>query len=946
MADDDGPTNVINFPRVGYTAPASPPAEPPAQVPDDVPFAAPDPAPTTAEPFALATRTDPIGVIAALPSPGQGAPFATDPGTATSPAATGAAAVPATFRSEGAQAAPPPGLGSLSLAAILAVSLAAMRGIHSSIAAGRASREQREAVAKTASSGKDGASKDGAKKPVPSGPEYGRKALQSGPGGSSGRSGSGGPGRSGRGGSGSHSGSGGGGRGGSATKSPSGSGSGSGGGRGRGPGGGGRTNSPTKNGSGSGGGGRTNSPSKNGSGITPLKRNSQGGGHGLKKNRTPGSGSGSGGSGGSGSGKGPNNGGGGGGKNRGPGGGGGSSGGGSLLNRKRAPGSTGAGAGGSSSGPKKKHGPGSGTGTGKTTGPNPIKGSGGKTTPTTKASTTKGTGPTKGTGSGKGAGGKTTPGATSNKPGTGKGTGAGPKSGTKKSPRGTTGPAGILRKKPGTTTPGTGPKTTPKRKGGSGSGTTAPGSKRGGGKKTKSRSGKGGTGPASVPKAPGGKSRKGKKQVLTPGIAHGTFASSVKQDCRCRKCRRFQKEYSRKVLGAMKSAARGRTTFGEAVHETAEKRLKRRRKKMGPPIVTKVKVRKSKKTSGPKTKTTKPGSTKPAGPAAKTPSGPAGKAPSGPAAKAPARRTPWSTAKARARKRARMHTTPVPTPATGTTVPTPPAPPVPPVPPSPPAAPPAPAAAVVTGPTAPSQPGPPGAAAAALAPASAPVAPAGPSTPPASVGGGTVPGTGQQRLTPFEAMGMATAVPAQAGPITVERADTPGPSPASGAGGPADNPSTKENSVSTAPDTRDSWMAQWGSGGIADMDAQHQTEVTLDDTLDVLEELTAQSFTAHETCNKLSAKARQIRYELEDLAADLRSTHNVIGRLTGAAMAKLAESMEVLDRKAREMATKSLTAAELSESAENAMFDAYRPLQQATEDTGLAVPAARIHNQN
>ncbi|OKI49425.1 hypothetical protein AMK17_37855 [Streptomyces sp. CB00072] len=216
------------------------------------------------------------------------------------------------------------------------------------------------------------------------------------------------------------------------------------------------------------------------------------------------------------------------------------------------------------------------------------------------------------------------------------------------------------------------------------------------------------------------------------------------------------------------------------------------------------------------------------------------------------------------------------------------------------------------------------------------------------MGGGTVPGTGQQRLTPFEAMGLATAVPEQAGPVTIERADSPEPSPAaSGAGGPADNPSTKENSVSTAPDlTRDSWLAMWGSGGIADMDARHETEVTLDDSLDVLEELTAQSFKAHETCNKLSAKARQIRYELEDLAVDLRCTHNVIGRLTGAAMAKLAESMEVLARKADEMAAKSLMAAELSESAENAMFDAYRPLQQATEDSGLAVPAARVHNQN
>ncbi|MFC8705918.1 hypothetical protein ACFUIV_27585, partial [Streptomyces anulatus] len=83
MADDDGPTNVINFPRVGYTAPADPPAEPPAPVPDDVPFAAPaDSAPATAEPFALATRTDPMDVIATLPDPGQGAPFSAAPGAA------------------------------------------------------------------------------------------------------------------------------------------------------------------------------------------------------------------------------------------------------------------------------------------------------------------------------------------------------------------------------------------------------------------------------------------------------------------------------------------------------------------------------------------------------------------------------------------------------------------------------------------------------------------------------------------------------------------------------------------------------------------------------------------------------------------------------------------------------------------------------------------------
>ncbi|WP_217140250.1 hypothetical protein [Streptomyces sp. AC627_RSS907] len=847
MADDDGPNNLIHFPRVGYTAPAEPPAEPPASTPADVPFAAPaDASLATPEAFAPATRTDPMGVIATLPEPGLGTPFTADSEPAAAPAAT-PAMVPATFRPEGAQPAAPR-LGSLSLAAILAVSLAAMRGIHSAIATGRANREQREAVAKTASTAKDGSLGGGSKKQVQPSHEYGRKTLQRGPGGLGGRSGGSSPGRSGHGGSGPYSGSGGR-RGGSTTRSPSGSGGG-GGGRGRGPG------------SGS-GGGRTTSPNKDSSGITPLKRTSQGGGVNLKKNRGPGS---SGGSGGSGGGKGPNNSGGGSGS---------SGGGGDTTNRKRGPGSTGSGAGGSSGGPGKKRGPGSGTGTG----------------------TGKGTGPgIKSPGKGTEAGGKTTPGTTSSKgTGTGKGTWSGRKSGTKKSPRGTTGPSGVLRKKPGTTTSGTGPKTKPKGKGSSGAGTSAPASKRGGGKKGKTPSGK------------GGKSRKGKKLKLTPGIAHGTFASSVKQDCRCRKCRRFRKEYSRKVLGAMKSAARGRTTFGEAVHETLEKRLKRRRKKMGPPVVTKVKVKKPKKKTGPKTKTTKPSGTTPAGSAAK--------APTGPAAKAPTRRTPWSTAKARARKRARMRTTtvpgPRPAPTTGTTTPAPP-------------------------------PGPPGPAAAAPAPAAAV---AGAATAPAPPGGGTVPGTdtGTPRLSPFEAMGMATAVSAPAGPITVERADSPGSGPAMSGGGLPDgisSTSTKEHSVS------DAWLTKWGSGSVADMDAQHETEVTLDDTLDVLEELTEQSFKAHETCNKLSAKARQIRHELDELAADLRSTHNVIGRMTGAAMAKLAESMELLARKADEMSTKSLTAAELSESAENAMFDAYRPLQQATEDAGLAVPAARIHNEN
>lgn len=851
MADDDGPNppnNLIHFPRVGYAAPTEPPAQTPGPAPADVPFAAPaDVSEDLSDTFAPATRPSPLDTIAAMHEPGLGTPFAA--GSAPDPApAQGGPMVPATFRPDAGQPVAPR-LGALSLAAILAVSVAAMRGIHTAIAGRRASREQREAVAKTASTSKDSPSGGGSKKQLQPGHEWGRKSLQRGPGGAPGRSGGSGSGGFGRGGSRSLGGPGGGGRGGPTTKSPSGSGGGSGGGRG--------------------GSGGKKSPGK-GPGIHSPLRGSQGGGPNLKKNGRGGGPPGSGGSGGTGAGTGPN---GGPGKNRGPGGtGSGSSGGGPSTNRKRGPGGTGSG--GSAGGRKRGPGvPGPGTGT---TGPgskSPGKGSG--------------------TGAGTGAAGP-------------KGTGKG---GTKKSPRGTTGPTGILRKKPGTTTPGTGPKSK------KGAGTTGPGTTTSGksGRKGRTKPGKG-SGPGPVHKAPGGKSRKGKKITLTPGIAHGTFAATDKYGCGCRKCRRFKREYNRKVIAAMKSAARGRTTLGEAIHETADKRLRRRRKKLSPVMTrTKVTVKKPKKKSGPKT-TAPAGSTKPPGPTAP--------GPTGPAAKTPASGGRWSSARARARKRARMRTRPVlvpgPGPATTGTSPGP---------------------TVLTKPTVitpvPGAPTAPAAVAAGAAGAPA----AAPET-------GTVPGTGEPRLSPFEAMGMATAVPAPAGPITVEQV-RPAAAPAAPSVGLPAGTSTKENSVSTVPDlTRDSWLGMWGDGGIAGMAAEHQTEVTLDDTLDVLEELTKQSFAAHETCKKLATRAREIRYKLDELAADLRSKHNVIGRLTGAAMARLAESMELLARKADEMSVKSLHAAELSEMAENAMFDAYRPLQQATEDSGLAVPAARIHNEN
>ena len=96
----------------------------------------------------------------------------------------------------------------------------------------------------------------------------------------------------------------------------------------------------------------------------------------------------------------------------------------------------------------------------------------------------------------------------------------------------------------------------------------------------------------------------------------------------------------------------------------------------------------------------------------------------------------------------------------------------------------------------------------------------------------------------------------------------------------------------------------------------------------------------------LAAKAQELVYALDELAAVLAAKHNILGTLTAWAMSKLAESMEVLFRKADEMRVESLNAAETCEVAKTEMDDAYRPLTQATADAGLRTPSARIHNTN
>ncbi|MFD5493367.1 hypothetical protein ACFWH4_10670 [Streptomyces sp. NPDC127091] len=160
-----------------------------------------------------------------------------------------------------------------------------------------------------------------------------------------------------------------------------------------------------------------------------------------------------------------------------------------------------------------------------------------------------------------------------------------------------------------------------------------------------------------------------------------------------------------------------------------------------------------------------------------------------------------------------------------------------------------------------------------------------------------------------------------------------GPSPAAAAAG---TTTTKETRVSAPliPSPR--------AGGTA---SEHLTDVTLDDVLTVLAESKSNCFATYDECAVLADKARELRDALAVLAEGLAQRHNVVGRLTSAAMRRLSESMAVLARAAEAMRAESLRAAEAVEVAHDEMHDAYKPVQQATADAGLTMPSARIHNE-
>ncbi|MFE9812430.1 hypothetical protein [Streptomyces sp. NPDC005548] len=128
------------------------------------------------------------------------------------------------------------------------------------------------------------------------------------------------------------------------------------------------------------------------------------------------------------------------------------------------------------------------------------------------------------------------------------------------------------------------------------------------------------------------------------------------------------------------------------------------------------------------------------------------------------------------------------------------------------------------------------------------------------------------------------------------------------------------------------------------MDAQHATEITLDDALDEYGAFKDDAFKTHDQSAKLAERARRLRDVLADFAEDLAVNHNLIGPLFSAAMFRMSESMDLVARMSEEMKTSSLEAAELAESADNDLNDTYRPYTQATADAGLTTPSAPIHN--
>ncbi|MGW0143645.1 hypothetical protein [Streptomyces calvus] len=128
--------------------------------------------------------------------------------------------------------------------------------------------------------------------------------------------------------------------------------------------------------------------------------------------------------------------------------------------------------------------------------------------------------------------------------------------------------------------------------------------------------------------------------------------------------------------------------------------------------------------------------------------------------------------------------------------------------------------------------------------------------------------------------------------------------------------------------------------------AQHATDITLDNALQALTALTTAGMETHDESAELAKQARKLLSELEVMAHDLITTHNVRGARTLAALMVVMESVALLVKQSERMARAAWEAAELAETEETEMARDYRPVQDATADAGLATPSARVHNEN
>ncbi|MFC9117701.1 hypothetical protein ACFTWN_30750 [Streptomyces sp. NPDC057092] len=230
-------------------------------------------------------------------------------------------------------------------------------------------------------------------------------------------------------------------------------------------------------------------------------------------------------------------------------------------------------------------------------------------------------------------------------------------------------------------------------------------------------------------------------------------------------------------------------------------------------------------------------------------------------------------------------------------------------------------------------------------------------------GPGAHPGYGQARSSPFDADTGPDVV------ITVEQVDPPGAHAKRWEPG-ANGPSLKGLPVQSQPalprapqrpagprpgTTRRKDpipMPAASSGAVTPMNTsvgmvgEHLTEITLDDVLKVLSQLTTDGMETYDDAVNLAGLARKLLAELDQMTDDLARTHNVSGPRTKRAIAGLMESVADMTATVERLAQAALAAAEGAEAEETAMARDYRPTQDATADAGLHTPSARIHNEN